>query len=1166
MTVGTIFSFGEHQMVMSALNAVGMIFGSPTFNGGSLILLSFLIALLFMILPAVSGGKPNVNAFLILFFLYFGGIQPKMTLTVEDYYTGQVDNVANIPLIVGVPASFASKISYELGNLIESTMTTPTASKTFKDGGFANPLKLIYSLRPGNVKSASSNWSNSFESYIRDCAQYSTAWDSKKAINTPILTNYMLATDGSFPVAGLTVFYADGGPTAGSTYTCESSQSALAAATGLVSANPIITAGGLHSLITKSFSDRPIPIVPGTELSNLTDALNDVTGGLMSAQQDAQSFIVNAIAMQPLSNAIKCNTSASLMTSTCIANAGVFSAQDQTRLDQAAGASIFAKTAVPMMNILMILFYLFSPILLIVAMMMPSKTIAVLGGYIMFAVWTQSFLPTAMVINYIIQMQTSDALGQMASGGVNMTNAYPFYEVLATKIGLASELFALTPMLSMALLSGSVYGLTKLSGAMNPRDHFDEKAMSPDPMKNGALAEKGALVGSGSEVSMNVDGHGNFVNNDTKGQIGEDKLKVGAALEKTGTHNEALSTSEGHNASKALEAKYSQTKTQADTRSLNVKYGEALSKTKTDSADKINTIVEELAHGTKLTAEDRTAMKGYIGAKLQMGTPLAEIIGTGANLAAEAGIEHGTAVSSANTLAANYKNTNTGAKKHVEALQTSFSEGKDKTLGLQVGAQLGNTMGATYQTAIKKADDYNQKAEMARRASLSVGATAESDSSTVARAVMENNGYMLPGSTPGHETYDEQAFVDKTKADYLKLGGNEAQWKLGMKARELRRQKTWNAAGSRGGAALEVLNDYSTQHDLDDGAQLISSAFGSEFKDGGAQFTEKEQAAIDKLKTKGGTAEAAAVINTQNSQQAAGKAAQVQAPATGVNPAGFTGIETKVDKATHTAPVVQGGMPQNTVPQASEKFKQAEDDLSKKLVVNTAAKAVSVGTGLVIGGVTAAETGSPATGAALGGAITDQGLKLTDKFLPKGSVNDTANPMFELRGTGGATPAQPGTSQSLSGAPGTGGSTQYAAPAAQGGSAPVVMGEYSADRKDSEGHKFTVGGVDESGRPVGGLVEKDGVARGYYVGEDGKWFLGEEKWKNGMPEDPAQFKGMYAVSDEGVMHHDGEQWRPVDKAPEVKQSSSDMRKTNYVATTYQAGPKYTPIEDPFKKD
>jgi len=57
MSVGQIYSFGEIGMVTQVLNAVAMIFNSSTFSGGSLILLAFLIALMFTVMPAVSGGE-----------------------------------------------------------------------------------------------------------------------------------------------------------------------------------------------------------------------------------------------------------------------------------------------------------------------------------------------------------------------------------------------------------------------------------------------------------------------------------------------------------------------------------------------------------------------------------------------------------------------------------------------------------------------------------------------------------------------------------------------------------------------------------------------------------------------------------------------------------------------------------------------------------------------------------------------------------------------------------------------------------------------------------------------------------------------------------------------------------------------------------------------------
>jgi hypothetical protein len=492
---GQIYSFGDIVMVEQSLNAVAAIFKSGAYNSGSLIMLAMLIALLSAVFPVVSGGKVNYTSFLVVFLIYFGGIQPKMRLNIEDYYSGAVASVDNIPLIVGMPASITSSIGYELGNIIESTMTVPTTSKTFREGGFADPLKIIYSLRPDSIATGNPNWQKSFELYIRDCAKWSPNWDQQKAQETPSVTTYLL--DGTaLPVAGVTLYYDAANPN-GITKTCQDAQKALNTEAG----GTIITDARLGKIITKANAERPVSIVAGSAMNDLTTAYGSVTAG---SPQNSQQFVVMMLALQPLANGVKCGDPTIGAYQECLQRAELFTAMEKARLDSAAGASIFAKTTVPMMNILLILYYLFSPILLVVAMMMPAKSIQILGGYIMFAISTQAWLPTAMIINFIINMQTTSAIAQVASGGVTVENVHEFYNVLATKIGLASELFASVPLISMALLSGSIYGLTQMAGKMGTQreglneNNNDHEAAPPDP-----ATPRTAIPGYAPPANMN---------------------------------------------------------------------------------------------------------------------------------------------------------------------------------------------------------------------------------------------------------------------------------------------------------------------------------------------------------------------------------------------------------------------------------------------------------------------------------------------------------------------------------------------------------------------------------------------------------------------------------------------------------------------------------------
>ena len=265
---GQIYSFGDISMVRDALNAVGMIFNSPTYQGGSLIILAFLIGLIFMVLPAVGGGKANYTAFLGALLLYFAGIAPKMSLTIEDYYTGQLAQADHIPLIVGMPASIASSISYELGQIIETAMSTPTTTKTFSQGGFVDPLKIIFALRDQSVRKADPLWSASFLSYLKDCAQHSPNWNPKAAQTSKDLIGDI--TGVGFFVSGITLWYPSSTPIS---VLCNDAKTKLIAARQATA--PILTAAAALAILKANDADRQAAF--GGGLQEIADAYSVVS-------------------------------------------------------------------------------------------------------------------------------------------------------------------------------------------------------------------------------------------------------------------------------------------------------------------------------------------------------------------------------------------------------------------------------------------------------------------------------------------------------------------------------------------------------------------------------------------------------------------------------------------------------------------------------------------------------------------------------------------------------------------------------------------------------------------------------------------------------------------------------------------------------------------------
>ena len=115
--------------------------------------------------------------------------------------------------------------------------------------------------------------------------------------------------------------------------------------------------------------------------------------------------------------------------------------------------------------------------------------------YLGFGIWTSSWLPFAGIIQMYIQSDVQDKFLQIANSwgslqkGMTMANHAAVYDLLSTRLQVASDMLAATPLVSLGLLTGSTMAMSSLANRWSGRDHVDEKQAAPDLLKNGASVD-----------------------------------------------------------------------------------------------------------------------------------------------------------------------------------------------------------------------------------------------------------------------------------------------------------------------------------------------------------------------------------------------------------------------------------------------------------------------------------------------------------------------------------------------------------------------------------------------------------------------------------------------------------------------------------------------------
>lgn len=521
----TIYCLGDIPTFTGVLNALAMVWQTPMMSGAGLGLgaaagLGLLVTLALLLVSAGvlamiqgGGGINNWGILLILPVIYSVGSQP-VTLQVEDYYTGTATAVANVPIAVAMPGAIISTVVRSVADKMETAFSTVDGNYiSLSSDGFASPLQLMLSLRGGKygLPDADPYLTANIKTFVLDCVAGSAGFDADAYAkqNIPGISNPIAyITQPTVYRAGLTVIYSKVNP-AGVGSACADAavniQNSIKAFVAPGTSASI--AGYLNANMNKEAS-------PNTSIPNVYTADDIVSlhgkliNGVWGASQTAQDFMITALTSSTISDSYNCSLANSSLATYNQCTITMTQAMEQWKMNSAGGASGFSKAMQPAMNILLAMFFGFAPLIFVFAMMMGAYGLNILVKYMLFGVWAQTWLPFAVVINYIGEVMVRKEFTRLAAAapnGLNPATVPAFYDALSTKLAVLSDMLGAVPLLSMALLSGAVYGLTKVSEKMG-HSRVDGDSATPKVQET-APVMRTAPVGAQSAARTEVNPH-----------------------------------------------------------------------------------------------------------------------------------------------------------------------------------------------------------------------------------------------------------------------------------------------------------------------------------------------------------------------------------------------------------------------------------------------------------------------------------------------------------------------------------------------------------------------------------------------------------------------------------------------------------------------------------
>lgn len=454
-----------------------------------------------------SVGAPQIGAW--FFFMTMMGMTG--TANIVNIYTGAVTTVANVPALVLIPSSMFSKAGYKVFTGMETAFQATTGSyMSITQNAFVGPLDVLLALRSPKLPSAIPSLNQTLVQVVADCIDNPGATaPAPTDINDSLDVLDWLQANGR--QTGITTIYTPGDTTgAGTVSSC---------ADAFVYINTKYTAlanGGTELMtfinsVTKKSNPQNSNGLWGS--ANITNSFNYIVGSAVGMSQTSLQFTKNALTAGIINYTMDCLKSSGMLTSAenCqVGGTAMADARERYKTDAAMAGSGFLKTMFTSMGFLQVIFFSLFPFIALYGLIVVNKTTTVFGSYILFGIWSQSWLIVVAPIQSYVQTSVITDMSKImaTSRGMTMGNASAVYESLSTKLALASDLMANSQMLSLALLSGSIYALTGMVSKWSGSKFNDSSALqnklsdSASIIKNNPMISASAMSSPGGNGSV----------------------------------------------------------------------------------------------------------------------------------------------------------------------------------------------------------------------------------------------------------------------------------------------------------------------------------------------------------------------------------------------------------------------------------------------------------------------------------------------------------------------------------------------------------------------------------------------------------------------------------------------------------------------------------------
>jgi len=522
---GAIFQYvleGLQQIFDPTAGVSAWAGGSGPFPVGVLIQLAAILGIMILSAKSVVSQRLEAHHALLALGVYLFLFIPTTSVNITNVYNGNTRTVDGVPIGIAYPAGFVSTLSYDMMNVIQQVDNFGGQAQPLlmSNTGYVGPLKQLVALRsfPQAVKQIDPNLYCSFTAFVQNCVAGYSGFNLQNMVNdtasspnspSPSIQNNLL---NYYDSSNNTRYYNDqypstGGCNGGTEISCAQADANLSQDLSNFFSNSQSTSDPDLDDVLSDLTNSS----GGFDLSNNGGPTNNIETSL---DQDFQQCDVGATGA-----ATTCQASNEGLTfmenelAGCVAHMGIIGqsvpeaeraiavetlpafcttmtgalAHQQVR--NAGMASMFEANVIPLMTIFQFLFFALAPLMAVVMVFYGPMGPKIYMKYIMFGIWSQSFLPIAALMNNYAQYQANDAFQHLLSGylgaqnysGVtnpailtNFSNMPEVFSYGAKTLSMADFMITLTPVIAAVVLTGSYFALTTAASSISANDSLNK--------------------------------------------------------------------------------------------------------------------------------------------------------------------------------------------------------------------------------------------------------------------------------------------------------------------------------------------------------------------------------------------------------------------------------------------------------------------------------------------------------------------------------------------------------------------------------------------------------------------------------------------------------------------------------------------------------------------